>query len=249
MKEGTRSWAQDLVQAWRDTAPRPVKADLTISVEEAYATQKAFVEMRGETITGYKAGLTSTDAQQAQGVDSPVSGVLFERVRFDSGADVETSLMGMPLIETEIGFLVSADVTAPVSRDNVIGVLASFMPMVEIVDVSFSQRPIVTDIIACNVAAAYYIQSGDQYDAAKVNDAALRFYADGVLKHEGAAIDALGDQLEAAAWLINHTLEKGYPVSAGHVLMTGSLGAVYPGRPGSYRVEYGEFGEIVFSLK
>ncbi len=249
MKEGMRSWAQDLAQAWRDTAPRPVKADSTISIEEAYATQKAFVGLRGETITGYKAGLTSTDAQQAQGVDFPVSGVLFERVRFDPGAEIETSLMSMPLIETEIGFLMSADVTAPVSRNDVSAVLASFMPMVEIVDVSFSHRPLVTDIIACNVAAAYYIQSGDEHDVARVNDAALRFYADGVLKHEGTAIDALGDQLEAAAWLINHTLEKGYPVTAGQVLMTGSLGAVYPGRPGDYRVEYGEFGEIVFSMK
>ncbi|MGB1422172.1 MAG: 2-keto-4-pentenoate hydratase [Pseudomonadales bacterium] len=245
----TQSWAQELAEAWQHTAPRPVKADPKISIEEAYGTQKAFVELRGDPIAGYKAGLTSHAAQQAQGLASPVSGVLFKSVRFESGAEIESSLMGIPLIETEIGFLVGRDVTSPVSRETVSAALAAFIPMVEIVDVSFSERPIATDIIACNVAAAYYIESQSRHDIARVNDVGLCLYADGELKHKGAATDALGDQLEAAAWLINQTLDQGYAVRAGQVLMTGSLGAVCPGRPGNYRVDYGEFGEILFSLK
>ncbi len=242
------SWARELFDAWRNTEAWTAKAEASISIEEAYATQRSLIQLRGEPIAGYKAGLTSKAAQQAQGLDAPVSGILVESARRTPEEMIQTSWFVTAFIETEIGFCVGADVTRDVTADDVGDVLSHWKPMIELVDVGFSQRPIGTDLIASNVAAAYFIESDYEHDIATVNDASVQLFAGSELKYAGAATDVLGNQLESAAWLINHTRAKGYEVRAGHILMTGSIGAACLARPGDYCANYGEFGDIRFTF-
>ena len=55
-------------------------------------------------------------------------------------------------------------------------------------------------------------------------------------------------QWHAVTWLVNALLELGYPLAKEHLLMTGSIGALHPGKPGEYRAEYGQLGNIEFNL-
>ena len=51
-----------------------------LDIEEAYAVQKQFVDIRlsqsGDEIAGYKIGLTSARMQRLLGIDSPIGGIV-----------------------------------------------------------------------------------------------------------------------------------------------------------------------------
>ena len=50
-------------------------------------------------------------------------------------------------------------------------------------------------------------------------------------------------------WVINHSLEQGYPLRAGMILLGGALGPPRPAEAGSYRADYGELGELSFEVR
>jgi 2-keto-4-pentenoate hydratase len=72
---------------------------------------------------------------------------------------------------------------------------------------------------------------------------------DGQEVNSGKGTDALGDQWNAALWLINTMIEQGWTMEPGHVVITGALGNMIPGKPGKYLADYGDFGKIVFEIK
>jgi 2-keto-4-pentenoate hydratase len=67
--------------------------------------------------------------------------------------------------------------------------------------------------------------------------------------NRGKGTDALGDQWKAAVWLVNTMVESGWKMEPGHVVITGALGKMIPGRPGKYVADYGGFGKISFEIK
>jgi 2-keto-4-pentenoate hydratase len=58
----------------------------------------------------------------------------------------------------------------------------------------------------------------------------------------------MAGQREALTWLINSTLAQGYALRPGHVLMTGSIGSMHPGKAGKYRADFGALGDITFAI-
>jgi 2-keto-4-pentenoate hydratase len=64
-----------------------------ITIEDAYAIQKAWVEMKvaeGRTVKGHKIGLTSKAMQSALNIDEPDSGILLDDMFFADGGLVPT---------------------------------------------------------------------------------------------------------------------------------------------------------------
>src|SRR5437773_11980559 len=64
-----------------------------ITIADAYAIQKAWVEMKvaqGRVVKGHKIGLTSKAMQSALDIDEPDSGVLLDDVLFADGGVVPT---------------------------------------------------------------------------------------------------------------------------------------------------------------
>lgn len=64
-----------------------------ITLEDAYAIQKAWVEMKvtqGRIVKGHKIGLTSKAMQSALNIDEPDSGILLDDMFFADGGLVPT---------------------------------------------------------------------------------------------------------------------------------------------------------------
>src|SRR5512144_3238891 len=64
-----------------------------ITIEDAYAIQKAWVEMKvaqGRVVKGHKIGLTSKAMQSALNIDEPDSGILLDDMFFADGGLVRT---------------------------------------------------------------------------------------------------------------------------------------------------------------
>ena len=66
--------------------------------------------------------------------------------------------------------------------------------------------------------------------------------------HTAVAGSVMAGQRDALIWLINRILAQGYELRPGHVLMTGSIGSMHPGKPGLYRADFSALGELNFAL-
>ena len=91
-------------------------ADPTLGMADGYAIQTHLVSSllgRGETIVGYKLGLTSRPMQELLGVDSPDFGPVFASGVFRDGAELPVDRFIAPRIEGEIAVVLERDLTGP----------------------------------------------------------------------------------------------------------------------------------------
>jgi 2-keto-4-pentenoate hydratase len=142
-----------------------------------------------------------------------------------------------------------ADVAA--LRNHIDGIA----PAIELPDLDYvdAQSLDAIDIVATNVAAASYIVGEfippQQRDP---NAAAVRLVCNDQEMLTGEARDALGDQWQAALWLVNQMLAQGWKMQPGQVLLTGALGRAVPALPGhcvaSYQAGADEWGPLEINI-
>jgi 2-keto-4-pentenoate hydratase len=251
------SLADVILQAYQNNRPFPLlsaqhpEMDVTL----AYAIQKAYVNklLANDKIAGFKAGLTSQAGQQKFGVDAPVAGVLLQSGKLADGATVDKTRFVALMLETEIGYVLGRRITQPLNDvAELQAAVKSVLPVVELPDLGFTdmQRLKGVDIIAANVCAKQVIVGPERpATGVDVNAVTVTLTRDGQAINQGKGTEALGDQWQAALWLINTMIKQGWTVEPGYVFITGALGNMLPGKPGRYVADYGEFGKITFVIR
>src|ERR1700748_2891372 len=81
-----------------------------ITIEDAYAIQKAWVELKvaeGRVIRGHKIGLTSKAMQSALAIDEPDSGILFDDMFFADGGLVPCDRFIATRVGAEFAFVLT----------------------------------------------------------------------------------------------------------------------------------------------
>ena len=246
-----------LFDAYAQKQPIPVLSATmpNLDVNAAYEIQKAYLQKRLENdkIGGFKAGLTTPAAQERFGVTSPVTGILFASGKLADGASVDSAAFRGLMLETEIGFVLGEAITQPVKdvaelQQKVRGVF----PAIELPEMGFADMKQLkgVDIIAADVAAVQFIVGAEQALAGQdVNAVTVNLTLNDETVNTGTGSEALGDQWQAALWLVNSIIAQGWTIESGQVLMTGALGKMVPGKPGKYVANYGNFGTITFEVK
>ena len=223
----------------------------------AYDIQRALVshEMRKKrAIGGFKAGFTQAALRLKYHTKEPISGVLFADAAFEDGAEIDAGLFKKPMLEVEIGYVLRSPITRKLhSIADLKTYISHALPAVEIPDLNYANVGGLNayDIIATNIASSRYVV-GKPFtlrDLAQVNEIRVALYRDEQVIDSGAAIDALGNQLEALLWLVNDAYGHGWHLQAGQLLITGTLGKMNPALPGSYRADYGLGRTLSFVLK
>ena len=77
-----------------------------LAIEEAYALQEAVADLRirrGESMIGYKVGCTSPAIREQLGIQDCISGRLWNRERWESGADLKLAAFPELAIEGGVG--------------------------------------------------------------------------------------------------------------------------------------------------
>ena len=235
--------------------PLPSQHIKGLDQTKAYQVQAAYVGKMaaGDKVAGYQAGLTSAPAQKKFKAPGPARGVLLESMVLP-GPVVEVDLFTRAMLEVEIGYLMAQDVTQPVSAASVKGYIAKVLPVVEVPDLAFATFKGLTfeDIVAANVGArAVLMGKPVELKGVDVNAVTGKLVKDG--KDLGPPVSgraAMGDQYKALAWTINNVLAGGGQVKKGMLVITGSLGRMYPGKLGNYQAIYtGGLGSLSFSIK
>ncbi|KAJ9637534.1 hypothetical protein H2204_004683 [Knufia peltigerae] len=213
-----------------------------LSTEDAYAIQKEninFHVLQGARVVGAKIGLTSVAVQKQIGVDVPDYGVLLDNMEFPEGLPIPMSRLEQPKIEAEVAFILRKDLD--MARPTVVDVIQAIdyvAPAFEIVGSRIQNWDIqLVDTISDNASSSGYVLGTP---LRKLEGLDLRYClmtimsgsSEGTVVSTGDGAACLGNPLNAVVWLARVMYERGFPLKAGNVILSGALGPMVTVQPG-----------------
>jgi 2-keto-4-pentenoate hydratase len=254
---GVSDMANTLIKADTEKQPIPLlsKTEPNLDAKTAYDVQKVYVQWRlaKDKVAGVKGGLTTEAAQKRFGLTSPVTGILYASGKLEGSPVVDRTAFRVLMIETEIGFVIGQSIDQTL-RDvqELQQKVSAVMPAIELPDFGFADMKAMkgVDVIAANCVVAKFIAGATRpHQGVNLNEITVTLHYNGQALYQVKGEEAMGDQWKAALWLINSVVEQGYRIEPGHIIITGSLGKMVPGKPGQYVADYGDFGKILFEIK
>lgn len=248
--------AERLRAAYSQGAVPPLRDGLDpVDVEGAYAVQTINTriwEAQGRRIVGRKAGLTAKAVQAQLGVDQPDFGVLFDDMAIADGGYLDPARALQPKAEAEIAFVLGGDLPDPdTSPEQAAAAVLTVHAAIEIVDSRIADWKIsFADTVADNGSSAFFVLGGEGKPLAGLDiySAGMVMEIDGRIVSVGAGAAALGNPLNAAAWLARTLAARGEPLKAGDILLAGALGPMVALQPGNHvRAVVGGIGEVSFT--
>ncbi|MGW3952287.1 2-keto-4-pentenoate hydratase [Streptomyces sp. NPDC004752] len=208
-------------------------------IEAAYAVQRLNLEREqaaGRRIVGRKIGLTSPAVQHQLGVDQPDFGALFADTAVPEDGEVPAGRLLQPKVEAEVALVLGSDL--PHRQCTVVDILRATdfaLPALEIVDSRVRDWDIsIVDTVADNASSGLYVLGACPVPLTGLNLRSVRMTmtCNGEAVSAGTGADCLGGPLNAAVWLASALAERGDPLRAGDLVLTGALGAMAPASPG-----------------
>ncbi|MGW1717706.1 2-keto-4-pentenoate hydratase [Streptomyces sp. NPDC002156] len=231
-----------LAEATRTGVPCPPVRDLFeegADLRTAYAVQQLNVRRgsdAGRRIVGRKIGLTSVAVQRQLGVDQPDFGALFADMAVPDGGTVPAGRLLQPKVEAEVALVLGRDLPHP--ECTVVDVLRAVdfaLPALEIVDSRVRDWDIsLLDTVADNASSGLYVLGATPVPltAVDLRTVTMSMTRNGETVSEGTGADCLGSPLNAAVWLASALAERGDPLRAGDLVLTGALGPMTPAAAG-----------------
>jgi len=229
-----------------------------ISIDDAYAIQRAWVEKKiadGRTLKGHKIGLTSRAMQVSSNITEPDYGALLDDMFFEEGSDIPFERFIVPRVEVELAFILGKPLRGPnVTLFDVLEATEWVIPALEIIDARIHQVDPQTkvtrkvfDTISDNAANAGVVMGGR---AVRPGDLDLRripavLYRNGVIEESGVSAAVLNHPAKGVAWLANKLAPYDVTLEPGQVILGGSFTRPVAAAPGdTFHVDYDQLGSI-----
>lgn len=246
--------AQEISSAYEEKQPMPcLSQKYSIDLSTAYQIQRAFVRSRlqSDSIVGFKAGLTSDDAQAEFEINRPIIGILFKSGEKQHNDTFSIKHSNGMMIEAELGFVFKKRIYRKVnSIQELKSYVDKIIPVLELPEVVFESDKInVADLVAVNTGSAYFIpKDGVNWLGQDINQLTVTLRQNDQIVLQGQGKDAIGDQWEALRWLVNQIVAYGWVIEKGHLLITGALGGMAYIYPGTYTALYNHEIAITFTV-
>ena len=188
-------------------------------------------DLRGE-FGGYKVAYTTAAMQQRSGLKEPGFGRLFANEIYNSPATLKASNYVHLGIEYEVAVRLGADLPAsgaPYTRESISDAISEVMAGIEVVDSRTSEDlqgiEQTHNGIAANIWGAGAVLGPTLANWRDIDLAASHgvVKVNGEVVGEGYGSDVMGHPLEALVWLANTLADRGASLSAGMVVITGSI--------------------------
>lgn len=225
-------------------------------IDVGYAIQQRNTDRwiaEGRKVSGRKIGVTSKAVQRQIGVDQPDFGTLFADTEYGDGVDIEASRLIQPRAEAEVALVLEHDLDdAPHGFAQIIRAVAFALPSIEVVDSRIDNWDIsIVDTVADNASCGLYVVGSKPVPlhAVDLRTVPMTMDVNGEEKSTGSGAACLGNPLHAARWLADTLCERGIPLRAGDVLMTGALGPMVALDTGDEVVaRFGDLGIVTTRL-
>jgi 2-keto-4-pentenoate hydratase len=214
-------------------------------LDAAYAVQSVWVADQvaaGARVVGRKIGLTNPAVQAQLGVGQPDFGVLLDTMACAAQAPVDRARTLQPKIEAEIAFVLADDLDgAMIGPAEVAAATAYVVAALEIVDSRIADWDIdIVDTIADNASSGLFVLGDRRQGLGHLDlaDCAMTMRkggaggAGGAVVSTGTGAACLGHPLAAVAWLAAAVRDRGNPLRAGEVVLSGALGPMVGVGPG-----------------
>ncbi|MCS2607847.1 2-oxo-hepta-3-ene-1,7-dioic acid hydratase [Halomonas dongshanensis] len=236
------------------------KAYPNMTLDDAYAIQTAQMARKTQehAIIGWKIGLTSRVMQDALGIDTPDSGVLYDYMRFDTGAVIPKGHFIQPRIEAEIAFVMKAPLEGDVTREDVLAATDYVAPAIEILDTRIVRKDdetgktrVIVDTVSDNAANAGIVLGAERHDPEAFD---LRWVGsivkrDGDVMATGLGAGVLDDPVTGIVWLARRMATYGQRIEAGQVILSGSfIGPIECPSGSRIEADYGAFGFVALTF-
>ena len=221
-------------------------------IDAAYTIQQINTDRkvaRGSRISGRKIGVTSKAVQEQIGVDSPDFGTLFADTEYGDGIDIPASRLIQPRAEGEVALVLERDLdNAPHGFTEVVRAVAFALPSIEVVDSRIANWQIsIVDTVADNASCGVYVVGSRPVPLRKFDiiTVPMSMRINGEEMSSGVGAACLGNPLHAARWLADVLCQRGIPLRAGDVVMTGALGPLRPVAAGDELIaSFGPLGTV-----
>ena len=228
-----------------------------VDADGAYVVQSIntrYWSKQGRQIIGRKVGLTAKAVPKQLGVDQPDFGVLFDDMQLEDGGTLCASRVIQPKAEAEVAIILGQDLpTSTVSTDQVAAAVTEVATAIEIVDSRIADWKITfADTVADNGSSAMFVLGQDRkpLDGLDLWTCGMVLEVNGETVSLGAGAACLGHPLKAATWLANILAERGEPLNAGDIVMTGALGPMVSLQLGDQvKATVGGLGSASFSYR
>lgn len=226
-----------------------------LSEKDCYNIQKeVFLKKHSlKNLAGYKAALTSEGSQKLLDTDHPAAGFLYKSGWRADGDTILKAAYTLPFVELELGYYTNTVIEETIPDVATLKTkIASVYPVIELPDIGFPSIDEVNlpSFLVYNAASKEFMIGEstpiDQVD--NINELVFALSQNDALLGEANSSDAMGDQWEALLFLINQRVEMGLKVEPKHILITGSLGRLFPFDSGSYFADFGSLGTLSFYI-
>ena len=226
-------------------------------IDVGYAVQQLNTDLAiadGRRVSGRKIGITSKAVMEQVGVDQPDYGTLFVDMEYGDGVPIEHGRLLQPRVEGEVALVLGHDLDhGEHGFNDIIAATAYALPSIEIVDSRIADWNIrIVDTVGDNASCGLYVLGGKPVPLADVDlrTIPMRMDIDGETVATGEGAACLGHPLHAARWLADVMSQRGTPLRAGDVVMTGALGAMKPVALGNAVVcDFGPLGTVTTFLE
>lgn len=246
--------AERLLTAHADSRPcEPIRTILPDgTIDDGYAVQQLVLDRlkSGARRVGRKIGLTSPAVQQQMGVDTPDFGVLYADMAYGDSQPIPATKLLQPRIEAEVAFVLGRDLPdRPVIASDVLRATEFVVAAIEVVDSRIAGWDIsIFDTVADNASSGVFVLGGAPRRLLDVDDlhgVEMSLTSDGQVLSSGTGAACLGHPVNAVVWLANAVAERGDPLAAGEVLLSGALGPLVTAERGStYEVTMTGLGSV-----
>ncbi|HEX8704604.1 MAG TPA: fumarylacetoacetate hydrolase family protein [Myxococcaceae bacterium] len=219
--------------------PPLTKTHAELPLRDAYAIQAEGIRLRiaqGERVVGLKMGLTSEAKRKQMNLDSPVYGVLTDRMKVPEGGVFRLQGTIHPKIEPEIAFCTSRELRGRITREQALEACGSVMAAMEILDSRYIDFKYFSlpDVVADNSSSSMFVLGSTERPPGELDLAKLQMSMEVNGKQVQSALSSAisGDPVLSVVQLCELLDARGEALPAGSIVLAGAATAAHMLQPG-----------------
>ncbi|MFY2562475.1 2-keto-4-pentenoate hydratase [Corallococcus terminator] len=210
-----------------------------LSLPEAYAVQEAGLKLRqadGERVVGLKMGLTSEAKRRQMNLDSPVYGVLTDKMRVAADGVIRLGQGIHPKIEPEIAFRTARELGGTVTREEALDACESVFAAMEILDSRYRDFKYFSlpDVVADNSSSSLFVLATEEHPprALDLTRLEMKMSVNDALVQSARSDAISGDPVLSVVQLCALLAQRGQVLPAGSIVLAGAATAAHMLQPG-----------------